>query len=60
MSNPVHGLRLRLPPELEAKVTDYRFGNRISTQNRALRELIRMGLEVATAKAQTAWATNTG
>ena len=53
-------MNLQVPPELEAKVTDYRFGNRISTQNRALRELIRMGLEVATAKAQTAWATNTG
>lgn len=37
-----------LPPELAAKVADYRFENRINTEAEAIRRLIELGLEAAT------------
>jgi hypothetical protein len=46
---------LRLSPELSEQVDTYRYGNRISSLAKALRELIRSGLDAAAAqRARTA------
>ena len=38
---------LRLSPELGSQVDDYRYSNRIPSSAKALRELIRLGLDAA-------------
>ena len=41
---------LRLSPELGSQVDDYRYSNRIPSSAKALRELIRLGLDAAAAQ----------
>lgn len=38
---------VRLSPETQKAVDDYRYGNRIAVEAEALRELIELGLEAA-------------
>ena len=53
VSKPLKGTRvtknflLRLSPELGSQVDDYRYSNRIPSSAKALRELIRLGLDAA-------------
>jgi hypothetical protein len=56
VSKPLKGTRvtknflLRLSPELGSQVDDYRHSNRIPSSAKALRDLIRLGLDAAAAQ----------